>query len=206
MLCALPKITADSHARAMLQEAHLRFQQMHYLFNFAISSAVAANYHVNNAFRNALPGAVEGVSIDLYSHRDNPLVVAAWDMHCELTNHAILHTEMFYIIAFRQITITRYMNKRVFGRERIVREPAGVRDARNKLILHPEEVIGAPLLSRGVTIAADGVTLRSGRRPEENQDYADAGFTKNVAEFKSFWLCWWMKTYNHLSENDSRPP
>ena len=143
----------------------------------------------------------EGTQTDLYPFKDDPAFRAAWDKLADLMGHAIPRTEMFHIIAFRQVTMTGYLNKRIFDKERIVKEPAGVRDARNKLILHPEQTIGTPSFFSGATFETDGVTFKPGRGPGNNQGYTDSGFTRNATGFNASWIKWWIKTHNRLLDD-----
>ena len=202
LLLVLPNVKSHPHVCEMLKEAQRRFQQMHYLLDVATSATSAARQHVFSNIEPMFSSAQKEKPIDPCSCEDDPAIRAAWNKLTDLMGHAILHTEMFYIIAFRQVTITRYLNKRIFGKERIVKEPAGVRDARNKLILHPEQTVEAPSFFAGATFETGGVMFNSGREAGSDQGYADSGFASNVAEFDAFWTKWWVKTHNRLLNDD----
>lgn len=186
-------VTADPHMSGLLREGSSRFHQMDYLHGRV------ELFHQTAV--DAIRDLVSSVPISQLNEESElkGKISKITKSIGDVCNHTTLYTEMFYIIAFRQVEITRFVNKRIFNQERIIPEPKGVRDARNKLILHPEQVRDGAILSLFYTFAAEGIKLKEPREPHENQDYVDMGFGPNVAEFSDFWLKWWQKSYSALS-------
>jgi hypothetical protein len=117
-----------------------------------------------------------------------------------------IYAEAFYMFAFRNLDAIREINKRLFHKSAICTEPKGVRDVRNHLIIHPEN-LPQPVLNRSFQMSKEdgrGIILKSFRSSTERTDFVDAGYRANAAEFRDFVKKWILAVYQRTKPADER--
>jgi len=194
IIMELPAIQSEPHSLDIMAEAAARFQQLHYVHSEVLALQEKALSSLVIAKGLAAMGSSDQNRSTLDQFKNDTETSG---------NLCVLYAEMFYVVAFRVVDITRVMNAKLFGTKRIISEPAGVRNARNLLILHPEQVKHGAVLSRVSTLRwADeaGIRLKELRSPHESREFQDPGFGPNCLEFREFWLNWSEHVYVKLTE------
>ena len=187
-----PAVSRHSELYPLLGEARSRFGQLQYLYD----TVLRLQGKVVIASENAKLLAKQ----ESYGHKEWRKFAKQYH---KMGNRTVLHAEMFYVIAFREIEIVRIINLIVYGKKSFIKEPAGVRDARNHLIIHPEKVKPGPLFYMSASFDSDdkeSFRLRSERFPGESKEFMDAGIGPNAREFRVFWIKWWQKLFSTFSD------
>jgi hypothetical protein len=113
------------------------------------------------------------------------------------------------MFAFRAFDITRYVQgSRGFGLGKLCKEPKGVIDVRNHLIIHPEDRKN-PAVSESFGISFSdgrGLCLKNKRKPGEGSDPEDPGFHANAEEFLDYMRTWISEIQSRFIKPAIAPP
>lgn len=187
---------SDSIVGALLNEASVRFRQIS-LCHAEVQSHALLYWHAFEEFNQAKrpdPGYhySEGAASALRLMRD-------------IETRLKVFLESFYIFSFRIIEITRRINYILFKGKEMVDEPTGIIFARNKLILHPEQVKLGPILNTSLKLSLPfDITMKEGRRPGESNEFQDQGFRHNSDKFRDFLLAWATSAESRLRATNER--
>ena len=182
-LLKLEAISTAATACALLNEARVRVRQIQYLYDQCCKKEQASYetlMEVKRAYENGSPLIIEGKSANL------PSLDRAYDDGLM----AMTYAEAFYFFSFRLIEIFRGVSTCLFGKEKIVPEPKGVRDVRNHVIQHPNKARLSETTNTFSFGLSDGVVLRSGASSESIKASIDPGLHVNAVEFQNFILKW----------------